>query len=49
MDRFKGKYRISSTRLPGWDYSSAGYYFVTIVTQGHIPYFGEIVDCYEID
>jgi len=44
MDHYQGKYRISSARLPGWDYASAGYYFVTIVTQGHIPYFGEIVD-----
>ena len=43
MDRFKGKYRISSARLPGWDYASAGYYFVTIVTQGRISYFGKIV------
>lgn len=43
MERFKGKYRIPSTRLPGWDYANAGYYFVTIVTHGRIPYFGEIV------
>ncbi len=44
MDHFKGKYRIPSARLPGRDYASAGYYFVTIVTHGRIPYFGEIVD-----
>jgi REP element-mobilizing transposase RayT len=43
MDRFQGKYRIPSARLPGWDYASAGYYFVTIVTHGRIPYFGEIL------
>ena len=44
MERFKGKYRIPSARLPGWDYASPGYYFVTIVTHGRIPYFGDIAD-----
>jgi len=33
-----------SIRLPGWDYTSAGAYFVTIVTHERMPLFGEIVD-----
>ena len=39
---FKGKYRIKSTRLSGWDYSVDGYYFVTICTKDCVEYFGEI-------
>ncbi len=42
MDRFKGKYRIESNRLRGWDYSSDGVYFITIVTAGRACVFGEI-------
>jgi hypothetical protein len=42
MDRFKGKYRIESHRLSGWDYSSDGVYFITIVTAGRECVFGEI-------
>ncbi|MCF7802802.1 MAG: hypothetical protein K9N46_06075 [Candidatus Marinimicrobia bacterium] len=34
-------YRESS-RLSGWDYSKAGWYFVTICTQDRYPFFGEI-------
>jgi len=33
-----------SIRLPGYDYSSEGAYYVTIVTQGRECLFGEIVD-----
>ena len=32
-----------STRLPGYDYSQAGAYFVTMVTQGWQCLFGEVV------
>jgi len=42
--RFKGRYRIPSTRLRGWDYAKCGWYFVTICTRGKCPWFGEIVD-----
>jgi putative transposase len=42
MALFKNKYRIESTRLKGWDYRSAGYYFVTICTQNRVHYFGEV-------
>ena len=33
-----------SIRLKGYDYAQSGAYFVTIVTYGRIPLFGEIVD-----
>ncbi len=42
MTLFKNKYRIESTRLPGYDYSSDGAYFVTICTKDRIHHFGEI-------
>lgn len=43
-DYFKNIYRIDSARLKGWDYSSDGYYFVTINTQGEVCYFGDIIN-----
>jgi putative transposase len=42
IDKFDNKYRISSSRLQNWDYGSEGMYFVTINTQNHEHYFGEI-------
>ncbi|MBI9045159.1 MAG: hypothetical protein JEZ06_11785 [Anaerolineaceae bacterium] len=39
---FKNKYRIPSNRLKGWDYSSAGLYFVTICTQNRKSFFGTV-------
>ena len=33
-----------SIRLRAYDYASAGAYFVTICTQGHVARFGEIID-----
>lgn len=33
-----------SIRLPGYDYASEGSYFVTLVTHGRVPLFGEIID-----
>jgi putative transposase len=41
-DRFKNKYRISSSRLQGWDYGSHGLYFVTICAKDRSKYFGNI-------
>ncbi len=41
-DKFRNKYRISSTRLQHWDYGSDALYFVTICTQYREHYFGEI-------
>ena len=37
-------HRRRSIRLKGHDYAQSGAYFVTIVTQGRIPLFGEIID-----
>lgn len=42
--KFKNKYRIASARLREFDYSTDGYYFVTICSKNHWHYFGEIVD-----
>jgi putative transposase len=42
-DQFKSKYRVSSVRMPHWDYGSHGLYYITICTKNHIHYFGEIV------
>ena len=41
---FQNKYRIKSTRLKNWDYSSPGAYYVTICTKNREPFFGEIVN-----
>ena len=41
---YKGKYRIKSTRLKHWDYSSNGTYYVTICTKNREYYFGNIVN-----
>ena len=43
MTLYKNKYRIESTRLPNYDYSSNGYYFVTICIHKKFCYFGQIV------
>jgi|TARA_Y100000310_G_C20601280_1_gene773181 REP element-mobilizing transposase RayT len=42
QQKFKDKYRIASTRLPGWNYSENGHYFVTICTNNRINYFGKV-------
>lgn len=38
------KHHRRSIRLPGYDYSAAGAYFITICTKDRIPLFGEIVN-----
>ncbi|MBF0429715.1 MAG: transposase [Fibrobacteria bacterium] len=42
MTLFKGKYRVESTRLKGWDYTSPGYYYITIITRNREMFFGHI-------
>ncbi len=42
-EKFRGKYRIESSRLKNYDYSQNGAYFVTIVTKNRDHFFGEIV------
>lgn len=44
MTLFKNKYRIESTRLKGWNYSSAGMYFVTICVRNRECLFGDITN-----
>ena len=44
MTLFKSKYRIESTRLKPWNYSSRGWYSVTICTHHRQPIFGRIAD-----
>ena len=38
-----GRYRIESHRLKGYDYASAGAYFLTVCTHRREPLFGKIV------
>ena len=40
---YRNKYRIPSARLKNWDYSSSGWYFVTICTKNKICYLGTII------
>ena len=39
---YRKKYRIKSIRLPNWDYSADGYYFVTICTKNSELFFGNV-------
>ena len=43
MSLFKNKYRIETTRLPNYDYSQDGIYFITICTKDRSYLFGDIV------
>lgn len=40
--KYENKYRTKSLRLPCWDYSDNGYYFVTICTKDMECIFGDI-------
>jgi len=44
MTLFKNKYRIESTRLREYDYSSPGAYFITVCTKNRECIFGEVID-----
>ncbi len=44
MEKFKGRLNIESVRLRGWDYSATGWYFVTVCTKRHIPFFGKVIE-----
>ncbi len=44
MTLYKEKYRIESARKPGWDYSTPGYYFITVCTYNRKCLFGNVVD-----
>ncbi len=43
-NRYGNKYRISPSRLKDWDYSSSGYYFVTICVKDRMNYLGTNVN-----
>ncbi|MCF8222581.1 MAG: hypothetical protein K9J25_05495 [Bacteroidales bacterium] len=40
--KFRNKYRISSPRIPWFDYSSNATYFITICTKNRIEFLGSI-------
>jgi putative transposase len=42
VDRFQNKYQIQSLRMPKWDYSGNGIYFITLVTQNRECNLGQI-------
>src|SRR5258706_6729917 len=42
-DKFRNRFRISTSRAKWWDYGN-GSYFVTICTRNRIHFFGEIID-----
>lgn len=42
MSKYQKSYSNHSSRLQTWDYSRAGYYFVTMVVRGRKRVFGEI-------
>ncbi len=44
MDKFRNKYRISSSRIQNWDYGWNAAYFVTICTANRELFFGNIMD-----
>ncbi len=39
---YKNRYRVQSTRLPGWHYAANAYYFVTICTRDRATTLGHI-------
>jgi REP element-mobilizing transposase RayT len=41
-DKFAERYRVDSSRLKNWDYSSAGNYFVTVCTYCKNKFLGKI-------
>jgi putative transposase len=44
MTLFRNKYRVESARLSNWDYSTPGYYFVTICAYNRSCIFGDIIN-----
>jgi putative transposase len=43
MTLYKNKFRIESSRLKDWDYSTPWWYYVTICTKNFKSWFGEII------
>jgi len=42
--KFASKYKLKSSRLQNWDYSSPGIYFITICTLNKNNFFGKIIN-----
>ena len=42
MEHFRGQYKTGTVRINAYDYSQAGLYFITIVTQSRKMIFGNI-------
>ena len=42
--KFADRFSVASPRLPNWNYSSPGIYFITICTLNHGNYFGKIIE-----
>lgn len=40
--KFKGKYRVESSRLTNYNYADHGWYFVTVCTSDRTPFFGNV-------
>ena len=43
-NKFSEKFKLNSPRLKNWDYSTPGYYFITICTYNHNNFFGKIIN-----
>jgi len=43
-NKFAGKFKLKSSRLKNWDYSTPGFYLITICTYNHNNFFGKIID-----
>jgi len=43
-NKFADKFKLKSSRLTNWDYSTPGFYFITICTLNHNNFFGKIID-----
>jgi putative transposase len=44
MEKFKNKYRISSSRAQWWDYKRSAAYFITVCTRYRDHFFGQIIN-----
>ena len=44
MTLYRNRYRVESKRKKGFDYSSPGYYYLTLCTRNRVHLFGEIVN-----
>lgn len=43
-EHFRDQYRIASARLVGWNYTTPGWYFVTVCTDDRVHFFGEVIE-----